>query len=217
MFVIECLRMQDLQNMNKRKKYIDALKGFAIICVVVGHIANGYIGNGTNAQVYHNMYNVIYSFHMPLFFTISGYCFGKAYVGVDGLRSKRIKRQIVNMALIYLLFSIIMGLSKMILGRYVNEPATITDILLIPVRPIQLHWYIYVLIFYYIVLICLYRRTVNKIIVIIGLVSINLISHFVMPNMLFDLKYVLYFLMFFVYGFVMEQKKHSFLAWFHIF
>jgi len=52
----------------KRLEYIDALKGFAIFLVILGHtIILGHNGNF--------IYSIIYSFHMPLFFIISGFFF----------------------------------------------------------------------------------------------------------------------------------------------
>lgn len=52
---------------NKRILFIDELKGFAIILVVMGHALER---NGYGDQF---LYNLIYSFHMPLFFCISGF------------------------------------------------------------------------------------------------------------------------------------------------
>ena len=43
-----------------RQKWLDILKGIGIIAVVVGHVMN---------------WRYVYSFHMPLFFLISGYTF----------------------------------------------------------------------------------------------------------------------------------------------
>ncbi len=50
-----------------RIEYVDWLRGFAILLVVMGHLLeyNGY----QNCQ----LYGIIYSFHMPLFFCISGF------------------------------------------------------------------------------------------------------------------------------------------------
>ena len=61
--------------MNTRISYIDALRGFAIILVVIGHLVqNNY------SDAYHNsILDVIYSIHMPLFFFISG-CVAKRYI-----------------------------------------------------------------------------------------------------------------------------------------
>lgn len=49
----------------KREQWADILKGIGAILVVIGHLVL-YEGN---AKVY------IYSFHMPLFFFISGYLY----------------------------------------------------------------------------------------------------------------------------------------------
>lgn len=49
--------------MNKRIEYIDIAKGIAIIMVLLGHIDLCPIG----------LKSSIYSFHMPLFFILSGY------------------------------------------------------------------------------------------------------------------------------------------------
>lgn len=51
--------------MEKRDVSIDVLRGIGIILVIIGHICNIY---GTN-----DLADFIYSFHMPLFFFISGY------------------------------------------------------------------------------------------------------------------------------------------------
>ena len=51
--------------MNKRIEYIDIARGIGILLVVMGH--NDF------AAVSPFMYKVIYSFHMPLFFFLSGY------------------------------------------------------------------------------------------------------------------------------------------------
>ncbi len=55
--------------MNKiRIDYIDEIRGLAILLVVMGHIIQ-FNGISTNNPVF----EFIYSFHMPLFFAISGY------------------------------------------------------------------------------------------------------------------------------------------------
>lgn len=58
---------------SKRIEYIDALKGFAIFCVLWGHSLQ-YLKK--EYDFFHNpIYEFIYSFHMPLFFMISGFFF----------------------------------------------------------------------------------------------------------------------------------------------
>lgn len=48
--------------MSDRNIAFDMMKGVGIILVIVGHLAHGY-----------GLYNIIYVFHMPLFFIVSGY------------------------------------------------------------------------------------------------------------------------------------------------
>ena len=48
--------------------YLDALRGFAILLVVVGHL----IQYNYQSALDDPIFNAIYSFHMPLFFFISG-------------------------------------------------------------------------------------------------------------------------------------------------
>mgnify|MGYP004649019485 FL=1 len=58
------------EKVNNRIEWIDACKGFAIILVILGHIADGYLGAKTfpaNKGVLQAIYNCMYAFHMPLF------------------------------------------------------------------------------------------------------------------------------------------------------
>ncbi len=55
--------MHDLQQENRRDETFDVLKGIAIFFVILGHCNARYL------------YPFIYSFHMPLFFFITGYFF----------------------------------------------------------------------------------------------------------------------------------------------
>jgi len=53
-----------------RLEFIDRMKGIAILLVIVGHIIQfNNLDGGTNNK----LFNLIYSFHMPLFFILSGY------------------------------------------------------------------------------------------------------------------------------------------------
>lgn len=55
--------------MNTRIIYIDRLKGFGIFLVVLGHLIQSNVTDGVG----NNLFNIIYSFHMPFFFFLSGY------------------------------------------------------------------------------------------------------------------------------------------------
>lgn len=68
--------------MDKRIQWIDMAKGYGILLVIIGHM---YI---------FNLSSWIYSFHMPLFFVVSGYVF-KVKTNFKSFVKKRIYRLIV--------------------------------------------------------------------------------------------------------------------------
>lgn len=132
--------------MAQRIDWIDALKGFAIITVVIGHCATDCMSSG-NYPAYKSLinaiYSSIYSFHMPLFFTISGYVFylSKSY--------EKYKLKVLDFTIIYVIWSFFMWLSKFVMGSRINNPVTIEDLFKIIYQPIMVYWYLYVLIIFY--------------------------------------------------------------------
>lgn len=52
-----------MSEQTKRIEALDVAKGIGIILVIIGHLSSSYL------------HDWIYSFHMPLFFIISGICF----------------------------------------------------------------------------------------------------------------------------------------------
>ena len=60
--------------MKERVLWLDFMKGIAIILVVVGHVLDGVFGQEMfqHSNWMRVLYNIIYSFHMPFFFMLSG-------------------------------------------------------------------------------------------------------------------------------------------------
>lgn len=88
---------------NSRLDYIDVCKTIGILLVVLGHTYYG-------PQV---LYNLIYCFHMPLFFVIAGYTYNKARNDQLGFRlfAKKKARQLLGP---YVLFAFIILLLQII-------------------------------------------------------------------------------------------------------
>ncbi len=64
--------------------WIDAAKGLGIIFVVLGHA----IADTTqNVQFFGKLFQIIYSFHMPLFFFLSGFC------GIKALQKRKLHEE----------------------------------------------------------------------------------------------------------------------------
>ena len=76
---------------SKRIGWVDAAKGLAILCVIVGHT----LESGTFTR------NIIFSFHIPLFFILSGYTFKPSSSWVECMY--RTKRDAVRLLVPYVL------------------------------------------------------------------------------------------------------------------
>lgn len=132
--------------MVQRLDWIDRLKGFAILSVVIGHCVTDCISSNNYPEysaLLRMLYDIIYSFHMPLFFIISGFVFylSKSY--------KKYKIKAMDFILIYIIWCFLMWLSKFVMAKDVNNPVTIIDLFTITYKPLIVYWYLYVLIFMY--------------------------------------------------------------------
>jgi len=102
----------------KRLDYIDALKGFAILLVVMGHVLAGYYPSYKDALDANSqgmiLWRVIYSFHMPLFMFCSGFVFYKTKVffstkNTASLISKRFKGLMIPYFVMGLIYHLLTG------------------------------------------------------------------------------------------------------------
>ena len=102
------------ERMSKRKRigYLDIAKGLAIISVVAGHYCEFFLGQE------HVLYNVFYSFHMPLFFILGGFFLGIRYKPLKPFIESRVKRLLVPYFFIGFLYAI--GESLRIFIKYKN-------------------------------------------------------------------------------------------------
>ncbi|MDD6628212.1 MAG: acyltransferase [Lachnospiraceae bacterium] len=90
--------------MKERNEYLDIIRGIAVILMVLGHCIQ--YGNGTEfsqPDVFFNnkAFQIIYSFHMPLFMLISGYLFtytARKYCKIWDFVKNRILRLLLPIA-----------------------------------------------------------------------------------------------------------------------
>ena len=172
------------------------------MCVVLGHVADGYFSAGMypeSSTFIYSVYNIMYAFHMPLFMMISGFVFCTAYVREGIPNTKRIFRQILNLVAVYFIFSIPFGLFKVAVGKFTNKPVSLIDVAMIWAKPLGPFWYLYVLVFLYLIFSVERLYKVNKYIMIPLLTVLALISQlFGFPY--FEINKLLYFAMFFYIG-----------------
>lgn len=145
--------------MKTRNASIDNLRGLLILLVVLGHVflglelfpSEGIIGNvrvvGTK---------IIYGFHMPAFFALSGFFFrSKAFSNIHELW-KVIRHKLITLGIPYVLCSIAYWGIKYVLSNYLDTPVTIQQVLHIFTQPIEMMWYLYTLL-----IICVFAEIID--------------------------------------------------------
>lgn len=95
-----------------RLDWLDALKGFAICAVVIGHVLLGFVENKAFPEANQNMKRImdwVYTWHMPFFFALSGFTYSLSCLNSTSINIKKINIKTLNLAAVYLCFSIVLG------------------------------------------------------------------------------------------------------------
>lgn len=130
-----------------RKIWIDNVKIFACILVVLGH----FFQSMTKADIMptNSLYlwfnQTIYMFHVPLFFICSGYLYQK-YTRVDSISAwkKNVWKKLITLGIPYVTFSLATWVLKTVFAGSVNEEiGGVVQILF--VEPASPYWYLYCL------------------------------------------------------------------------
>ena len=132
--------------MENRTDWIDYCKAIGIILVVYGHVVRGLIKSGMddNLVVHQYIDSIIYTFHMPLFFFLSGLFFLQTFrkSGATGLLSKKID----TLFYMYVIWSLFQGSIEVILGQFTNNAISMYEVLNLLVEPRMQFWFLYALI-----------------------------------------------------------------------
>jgi fucose 4-O-acetylase-like acetyltransferase len=126
--------------------WVDTAKGFGIILVVLGHALRGLISGEILASTPLVLFidDWIYSFHMPLFFFLSGlFLFRSTSKSWVDFVSDKLRR----LAYPYFVWSIITLIFKSVLGSVTNHPEGLSDLISIYYQPVDQFWFIYSLFF----------------------------------------------------------------------
>lgn len=179
-----------MRSILNRFKWLDNLKGFAIALVVLGHCIQYFYNNPSDNHVY----NYIYSFHMPLFFLLSGYCTYKPILQWD-----IVQKRTVQLLIPYVCFTL--------LSCWISKRCLLNALIINP-----MYWFLIVL--FFIIVINLFvikiseRFKINSellsVIVFICLIVITPRLRFLSFNSL----YFYYF--FFLIGFYLKKYNSAF-------
>jgi fucose 4-O-acetylase-like acetyltransferase len=142
--------------------WLDAARGIGIILVVIGHALGGLIDSplGAGQNAFRSAFFAIYSFHMPLFFLLSGLLVPQR-IDTGGLTFLR--GLISTMAWPYFLWSVIQHSVVFSLGALANHPENHywTLLLSLPWEPFSQFWFLYAL-FWMHVLAALWLKPIGR-------------------------------------------------------
>ena len=172
-----------MKNDKKRIVWIDYLKVFACILVVIGHLIQSLqkssIDNYENITSFINWF--IYLFHMPLFFAVSGYLYEMNKKQFSWKQYKNfVIKKIINLGVPYIVFYLLYVIINMIFASSVNTPKGIEEIIGIINNPMPPYWFLYALLSIFI-FIPLFEKTLkeNKKVIFIVLIALKIISIFI--------------------------------------
>lgn len=179
----------------------NALKGLAILLVVFGHIANR-SDIVFNHEIYVIIKNLIYIFHMPLFFFVSGVLAFKSIQSKSELHFfSYIKLKVIRILYPYFIFGIITIYIKLFREHsdFYNYISTIGDLFYNPLNPyIGSVWFLYVLFTYLLILPFLVK--ISKKSFLLLLVPLFILYFIDLKNSFFGLNLSVKYLIFFVLG-----------------
>ena len=126
-----------------RIAWIDVAKGIGILLVCLGHLLGGLENGGlvsvNNLGAFRTTYFIIYSFHMPLFFFLSGLTFR---VPIRSNYIDFILHKIFDLMLVYLIWSLIFGYSKIYSSQFVNKQVDLVFFTKILIHPFAHFWFL---------------------------------------------------------------------------
>ncbi|MEN6521512.1 MAG: acyltransferase [Armatimonadota bacterium] len=156
--------------MNKRISWIDYAKGIGIILVVYGHVLQGLckVGLDISPKIFSFSNSLVYGFHMPLFFLLSG-MFAESWLA-KYKTSSAIKAKVFSILWPYLVWSLVQGAVSVGVSDYTNYPMTWPTVLKrIPLSPFLQFWFLYVLFIQHMLYLVLRRYLNPKAIAIVSL------------------------------------------------
>jgi len=134
-------------NGKPRVDWIDAAKGLTIMLVVMKHVTYGTaVSLGHMPYIFNILSEWTIPFRMPLFFLVAGLFAKKALFAPT---RQFMDSKILHFGYFYLLWSLIQIGLKIILPHEGNWLVTYKDLLLIPLEPFGLLWFIYALAVYF--------------------------------------------------------------------
>ena len=187
--------------------WVTIAKGFGIILVVIGH----FIPKGITPEYYIHIKNLIYTFHMPLFFLLAGLLYNYQKYSYNELVSNKIKRLVYPFISVAIFFFII----KFFAGLFfeMKHPMTLEHVFIILTDPresyMSLLWFVYTLFVIFIIYPIIRKYISNNFIILGMFILLNLLP-FIDKNILYTdtvLGDVFKNIPFFIGGIILREYK----------
>jgi fucose 4-O-acetylase-like acetyltransferase len=144
--------------MQERNAWVDYAKAIGIILVVYGHVARGVFNAGLpmDEDSYLLIDSIIYTFHMPLFFFLSGLFFYDSLMkrGTGGL----IINKVDTVAYPFVVWSLLQGSIEVLLSNYTNGDLSFGKVFSLLWEPRAQFWFLYALFLVFVVCSFVYAR-----------------------------------------------------------
>lgn len=154
--------------MNERNQAFDALKGFLIILVIMGHVLLGSISENLGREI-------IYFFHMPIFLAVTGFFTKKSLITSD--RSK-ILLKYKNRMIYPFLLAFMFYTTLIFINGYINDSLGLKEFVGSFLYPYYHLWYIPAIIIF-----TFYTKVIEK---FSGKVFMFLLSVFLLLTVFFE-------------------------------
>ena len=196
----------------KRYTEIDIARGIGIVCVIMGHaLATG--PKALDSPISKNLFDLIYSFHMPLLMIIAGFALG---ISINKRNRKElIIKKAQRLLIPYFTAGILYFLMKTIIAKTkhfeYNEAKNLWK-MIIGINPSFSLWFLYVL---FLLSVLVIMVTTKKNIIVLAIIA-TVVSCVFANNRICE--YVCYiFLGVLLYTFYDQVKKHLFKWYIQIF
>jgi fucose 4-O-acetylase-like acetyltransferase len=198
-----------------RTLWVDYTKAVGIMLVVYGHVSRGLYNAKIpmNEDMYKLIDRVIYSFHMPLFFFLSGLFF------YGSLRKRGLKAFVANkldtILYLYVIWSVLQGATGLIFQQWTNNNVSLNEVSNLFLEPIMQFWFLYALFFITLISGLLYAKIDQKYTLALFLLC-TLLVIFKVPSYGFTpLIYVIPYLCFFMFGIYFNHIEGFFITYKH--
>ena len=194
---------------NSRLDWVDYAKAIGIILVVYGHVARGIYHAGIEIprEFYEIVDRAIYSFHMPLFFFLSGIFFFDSLFKQE--KGKFVSRKVDTIVYPYLVWSILEGIVEVVMSDFTNSTATYSEVFSLLWLPRQHFWFLYALFTTLILARVIFSVVPQKAVTAVFILSvvINLFPTILPDTLVFQ--YVTQYFVFLVFGIVFSFHSNT--------